>query len=307
MEWSEARKHMKIEDLYKQCYLIRQFELSIEREFEKGTMRGTTHGCIGQEIVPVCLMDKIDKEQDYVTGTHRCHGQVLAYTCDLYKLACEMMGKEDGFVDGNGGSQHIKTGKYITNGITGGMVGIGVGMAMGLKKTNSQGIVVSFLGDGGFNEGYVLEAMNLSQIYSLPILFICENNQYAMSTFSATLTAGNIMKRVQSFGMQYLFGTTTDYQKIYPLISEGYEMVKKQRIPVFIELVTDRLCGHSKSDPMDYMTEEEKSRNRENDYLLSMRKQIGEETAIQIEKQIMIKIEDVFKEVRNCPTQTEIS
>ncbi len=298
---------MKIEELYRQCFLIRQFELKIENEFEAGNMRGTTHGCIGQEIVPVCVMNKICKEQDYITGTHRCHGQVLAYTGDPYGLACEMMGKRDGFVGGNGGSQHIKVDGYLTNGITGGMVPIGVGLAMAMKKTRDPGIVVSFLGDGGVNEGYVLEAINLSKIYSLPILFICENNLYAMSTFSSNFTAGSIMERIQSFGIKYFPGNTSEYGNLYPLISKGYDLVKQDRIPVFIEVTVNRLCGHSKSDNMEYMTKEEKARNQKNDYLISMRKLLGEEKAVQIEREVNKQIKDTFQMVESCPKQTCIN
>ena len=82
-------------ELYEKCYRIRRFERQVEKEFENGTMRGTTHGCIGQEIIPVLVMDKINKDIDYVVGTHRCHGQVLAYTNNSYKLVCEMMGKKE--------------------------------------------------------------------------------------------------------------------------------------------------------------------------------------------------------------------
>lgn len=138
----------KIKQRYKISYMIRQFEKKVEEEFEKGTMRGTTHGCIGQEIIPTIVMEFLDKEIDYVVGTHRCHGQVLAYTHDPYRLICEMMGKADGFIQGMGGSQHIKVGKYVTNGITGGMVTVGCGIALGLKKDNSAGIVVAFMGVG---------------------------------------------------------------------------------------------------------------------------------------------------------------
>ena len=120
--------------IYRECYRIRCFEKKVEQGFSKGLMRGTTHGCIGQEVIPVIAMREINREIDRAVGTHRCHGQVLAYEPDTYRLACEMMGKRDGFVKGMGGSQHIKTGGYLTNGVTGGMAVIGCGMAMAMQK-----------------------------------------------------------------------------------------------------------------------------------------------------------------------------
>lgn len=287
-------------ELYEKCYRIRRFERQVEKEFENGTMRGTTHGCIGQEIIPVLVMDKINKDIDYVVGTHRCHGQVLAYTNNSYKLVCEMMGKKDGYVGGIGGSQHIKTGHFLTNGITGGMAVIGMGIAMGIKKTNSEGVVVSFLGDGGFNEGYVQEALNLASLYKVPILFICENNHYAMSTPTERYSSGTVEQRVSALNIKYLNASTTEIDNLQKLIDEAYNFTLCERQPCFLNVETARLCGHSKSDKMEYMSEEEKEYNILQDPIVQLEKKLTQEERNQIQKKIDKEIIDAFERAKQC-------
>lgn len=286
--------------VYRKCFLIRCLEEMVEVEFEKGGMRGTTHGCMGQEIIPVLLMELIDREHDYITGTHRSHGQVLSYTNDPYGLISEMMGKKDGFNMGMGGSQHIKTGHYITNGVTGGMACVAVGMALSIKKRGQKGIVAAFLGDGGFNEGYVQECLNLSQVMKVPVLFICENNQYAMSTRTADYSAGAMLDRVSALGMA---AAVTDYRDLTCLedsVNKAYDFVKTERSPYFLEISAFRLCGHSKSDPRDYMTDREKQEYEALDPVQRIRKELPAGTAEEIEEETQRYLEHVFAKARMC-------
>lgn len=286
---------MKIDEIYEECYRIRTFEKKVEQEFEKGKMRGTTHGCIGQEIIPVLVMQNIDRNVDYITGTHRCHGQVLAYTKDTYRLACEMMGKADGFNHGMGGSQHIKTGHYITNGITGGMAAIGAGMAFSLKKRASKGIVISFLGDGGFQEGYVQETLNLAKTYEAPILYVMENNRYAMSTRTADYTAGSMKQKIEAFDMAYASADAGDIDALETAVKDAYRYVKEERKPLFLEIFTFRLCGHSKSDAREYMSEEEKQQDIKKDPLKRLRERLEETAAWELEQKVLRELEEVFE------------
>ena len=287
--------------VYKDCYLIRAFERKVEKEFELGKMRGTTHGCIGQEIIPVLVMNKIDREKDYITGTHRCHGQVLAYTRDPYKLACEMMGKADGFNCGMGGSQHIKTENYITNGITGGMAAVGAGMALSLKKRNTDGIVISFLGDGGFQEGYVGETMNMASAMNVPILYILENNHYAISTLTEKYAAGSPRSRAEALNIKYFYGDVRNVDELDAVISEGMECVRTRKTPALIEIDTFRLCGHSKSDERAYMSEEEKTKNVADDPLTALRERVKEDIhPTECEEEISELIEDAFLRASRC-------
>lgn len=287
-------------ELYKDCYRIRYFEQIVEDGFSKGIMRGTTHGCTGQEIIPVLLMNLIDFENDYIVGTHRCHGQVLAYTKDPYKLFCEMMGRKDGFVEGMGGSQHIKIGKYITNGITGGMTVIGTGIAMSLKKQNRKGIVISFMGDGGFNEGYVQETMNLASYFEVPILFVCENNHYAMSTPTEKYSAGTFKDRVKALNINYIETTTHDIEELASDLETGFYYVKNNKKPCFINISTARLCGHSKSDKMEYMSDSEKENNIKFDPLKQMMVQMSKNEINEINRMIGDEVQDAFNRAKYC-------
>lgn len=286
-----------MEKQYRQCYMIRAFEKRVEKEFEKGLMRGTTHGCVGQEVIPVLAMNYVEKETDIVTGTHRCHGQVLAYTNDPFRLACEMMGKSDGFNQGVGGSQHIKYEGYITNGVTGGMAAVGVGIAFSLKTKN--GIVLSFLGDGGFQEGYVQETLNMAQTYQVPILYILENNRYAMSTCTQDCTSGTAESRVKAIEMEYELADARDLDDLNEKLKRAFEFVRQKKMPFFLEVATFRLCGHSKSDDLSYMTEEERDQNLKDDPLCDLRKKLGREKAAAIEVAVDRQINDIFEEV-NC-------
>lgn len=278
--------------VYEQCHMIRTFEKKVEKEFEKGRMRGTTHGCIGQEIIPVLAMEYVEKDQDIITGTHRCHGQVLAYTKDPFRLLCEMMGKGAGFNCGMGGSQHIKYGNYITNGVTGGMAAIGAGIAFSMKR--KKGIVVSFMGDGGFQEGYVQETLNMARTYEVPILYIMENNKYAMSTCTENVSSGTVQSRVEAHGMQYACSDSGSFVDLDEKMKRAFCFVRTEKKPFFLEIKTFRLCGHSKSDEREYMTEAEKQKNIEEDPLLKLRKRIPEKEALRIEKMTSSFINDTF-------------
>lgn len=288
-------------ECFKKCYTIRAFEKKIEEEFGKGKMRGTTHGCVGQELIPVIVMNYINQEIDYIVGTHRCHGQVLAYDMDPYRLFCEMMGRRDGFVNGMGGSQHIKNGKYLTNGITGGMAVIGNGIAMSIKRNQKKGIVVSFLGDGGFNEGYVQETFNLASHYESPILFVCENNHYAMSTPTETFSAGTFKRRIQALDIKYYKAYSEDPEQLDERIGLGIAFVRKEQKPAFIEVSTARLCGHSKSDKMEYMTGAEKHHNAEKDPLLYISGKLTADELEKLKSRIDERIEDAYSRAEKCP------
>lgn len=266
--------------IYKDCFMIRAFEKTVEKKFELGKMRGTTHGCVGQEIIPVIVMEHINRETDHITGTHRCHGQVLAYTHDPYRLACEMMGRADGFNCGMGGSQHIKTENYITNGVTGGMAAVGAGMALSLKKRSTDGIVVSFLGDGGFQEGYVSETLSIASAFSAPIVYVLENNHYAMSTPTADYSAGTFESRVTALDIAFYHTSCGDIDSIESTVSSAIEYARKNRKPAFICVDTFRLCGHSKSDDMAYMTEDEKQENISSDPMTALEKKINDDAVI---------------------------
>ncbi|HPE70298.1 MAG TPA: thiamine pyrophosphate-dependent dehydrogenase E1 component subunit alpha [Thermotogota bacterium] len=246
----------KVERLYEKMLLIRNTEREIEALFAQGFLRGTTHGYIGEEAIAVGVLAHVDIQRDIVTGTHRSHGHYLAMTEDPFSLFSELMGLPTGVTVGRGGSQHLSFHNFITNGLTGGMVPIGVGMALAEKLSKSGNAVVSFLGDGAMNEGYVMEAFNLAAVFRVPILFVLENNGYAMSSASRRMSAGSFSSRVDGFGLTY---TQVDSQDVVKISRVAEELLEKVRAgePQFLEVKTYRFCGHSKSDPREYVSQEE--------------------------------------------------
>ena len=289
----------KVFELYKKMFLIREFETLLEEYFSKGMLRGTTHSCIGQEAVAVSVLDYVDIETDYVTSTHRGHGHFLAITGDVFGLASEVMGKQAGVVYGLGGSQHLQYKNFYTNGITGGMIPIGVGIALAKKLKNEEGIVISFLGDGAMNEGYVMEALNMAKVYEVPIIFVLENNCYAMSSITKELTGSLFEDRVKGFGLKYVYEEAVDVMKLWQDFGGIYQEVKNNRMPVFVECRTYRFCGHSKSDKREYVLEDEENFWKQHDPLLLLRSRVvdkvGEEKIVGMELRVKEEITSAFK------------
>lgn len=280
---------------YEKMYLIRQTEHMIEKYFEMGQLRGTTHGYIGQEAIAVGVLENIDIKRDFVTSGHRCHGHYLAITEDVFSIAAELMGKEKGIVQGKGASQHIQFDNFYTNGITGGMIPIAVGLGLAEKLKGTDNVVISFLGDGAMNEGYVMEALNLSRVYQTPNIFILENNQYAMSTETSALTGTSFENRVKGFGLRFKKYKVLDIKRLYKEFKEIYNAVKDEKMPYFIEYETFRFCGHSKSDKKEYFNRETEKFWKEKDPLKTIEKDIEPKLAGEIRKKVDKKIEEAFK------------
>lgn len=286
---------MKIDELEKYYYtslLIRKFEEEVENLFSQGKLVGTTHGCIGQEIIAAILLDFIDIKKDSVTGTHRSHGHYLALFKDPESLFCELMGKENGVVKGKGGSQHLYRDNFYTNGITGGMVPVATGIAMVEKLKKSDNIVLSFFGDGAMNEGYVFEAFNFSLINNLPILYILENNQYAMSTYYKKVSAGNFTERLKSLSMKTYEANSIDIEQVLVVSVKAVKYVRENKKPAFINFKTYRFCGHSRSDKCEYRTREEENYWKDNDPIVQMEK-ISSKVKI---KKIKQEIKDIIEQ-----------
>lgn len=279
------------DQLYYKMLLIRNTEKKIEDLFSSGELRGTTHGCIGQEAVPVALSELIDVEHDYLCGGHRAHGLAIAITMKPGLLIHEIMGRESGMACGVGGSQHLIYKNFLTNGITGGMVPVAAGLAYSIKLQQRNAISVVVFGDGAMNEGYVMESFNLAGIFQLPILFVLENNGFAMSTSVSSVTSAQFKSRVEGFGLKYESIEATNYDKLYFLISECTDYVRNQRKPAFIEVFTHRFSGHSKNDKREYIPAERDLFWSENDCLKNLEKELSEEQIIRITNEVNQLIE----------------
>ena len=176
---------------YRKMLLIRRTEELILRFFSEGKVRGTTHTYVGQEANAVGIIGQLDPQRDFVVSNHRCHGHYLAFGGPLDGLLAEIMGSRLGICGGRGGSQHLKFGHFFSNGVLGGGTPIGCGIALGEKLSKSTGIVVVCLGDGTLGEGVLYESLNMASLWSLPVLFLVENNRYAQTTPIALAVSGS--------------------------------------------------------------------------------------------------------------------
>ena len=285
----------KKEVLYRMM-LIREMEHKIESLFSQGLLRGTTHCCIGQEAVPAAMSYLIDINRDYLCSGHRAHGLSMMMTMKPETLLGEIMGKTFGMAKGLGGSQHVYYKNYFTNGITGGMATIATGIAFALKQEKTNAISVVDFGDGAMNEGYVLEAFNLAAEMKLPVLYILENNGYAMSTPVETANPFVVFEdRVKGFALPYTRVEASDFDNLYSVLETAVKKVRETREPQFVEVLTHRFCGHSKSDKRAYIPKERDDYWHDHDCIKSVAKQLSEAEVKEVEENVAAEIERVYQ------------
>jgi acetoin:2,6-dichlorophenolindophenol oxidoreductase subunit alpha len=244
----------------KRMWLIRRFEEMAEESYVRGLTHGTMHLAVGQEAsaVGIC-MDLTDK--DYMTSTHRGHGHCIAKGAEVKFMFAEFFGKEEGYCRGRGGSMHIAdvaTGNLGANGIVGGGLPLATGAALAIKQRKGKDVAVCFFGDGANNEGAFHESVNIAAVWKLPVVFVCENNQYGMSVSTARSTAvKDIATRAIAYNMP---GVIVDGNKIADVNEAMAEAVARAQAgegPSLIECKTYRTKGHSRSDRNRYRTKEE--------------------------------------------------
>ena len=247
-------------ELHRMMMLIRLFEEALEEMFSRGLLHGTMHLSIGQEATAAGACLALDKK-DLITSTHRGHGHCLGKGADPYKMFAELLGREDGYCRGRGGSMHIadlSNGNLGANGIVAGSLTISVGAALSFQLQKKENIVLCFFGDGAVNEGSFHEALNLASLWNLPVLFLCENNQYGMSMASEKAVAGeSIASRGKSYGIESIQIDGNDVEAVYESVATSKDEILNNKRPKFIEAVTYRYRGHSKSDRNLYRTSEE--------------------------------------------------
>lgn len=246
-------------EMYRRMALCRAFEETAAGLFEKGKVHGTAHFSIGEEASVVGVSSALEKE-DMITQTHRGHGQAISRGMDVKKMMAELLGKETGFCKGRGGSMHIaglSSGSLGANGIVGGGIPIAVGAALSQKYFKKPNITVCFFGDGASNEGSFHESLNLASVWRLPVLFVCINNFYGMSThISRSMRIGDISLRAASYGMRGLSLDGNDVLAVYEETLKARAFVLKNG-PMLMVLNTYRWLGHSKSDRQLYRTVDE--------------------------------------------------
>lgn len=242
---------------YKTMVCIRDFENIIDDKNSAGKLYGTTHLYNGQEAIATAICDLLTPS-DLILSTHRNHGHAIAKGTSTYAMFAEIFGKQTGTNGGHGGSMHISdmsVGNVGGNGIVGGNYPVALGLAQALKMDKSEHIVVCFSGDGATNEGTFHESLNLASIWQLPIIFVVENNQYAMSSDASVMIAGSIAERAKNYDMTAYRVDGQDVFAVYDIFNQARQAVENG--PVLLEAVTYRFKGHSRSDIEQYRTPEE--------------------------------------------------
>ena len=247
-------------DLLRQMLLSRHFDEKVNDLYAEGKVHGTAHFYVGQESVAVGAIAAL-KEGDVITSTHRGHGHAIAFGLDVDRMAAELLGQATGYCHGKGGSMHIAdvtVGMLGANGIVGGSMGIVCGAAWAFKRRGQDNAAICFFGEGAANEGIFHEALNIAAIWKLPVVFLCENNQYGMSMSVERATAiENISDRAAAYGMPGVTVAGTELDEVYKATLEALERARAGEGPTLLEAITYRYLGHSKSDANLYRTREE--------------------------------------------------
>ncbi|MFO1033892.1 MAG: thiamine pyrophosphate-dependent dehydrogenase E1 component subunit alpha [Hyphomicrobiales bacterium] len=250
----------QLKEALRRMYLIRRFEEMAEDSYVRGLTHGTMHLSIGQEAsaVGIC-MDLTDK--DYITSTHRGHGHCIGKGADVKFMFAEFFGKEEGYCRGRGGSMHIAdvaTGNLGANGIVGGGLPLATGAALAIKQRKGNDVAVCFFGDGANNEGAFHESLNIAAVWKLPVVYVCENNQYGMSVSTARSTAvKDIATRAIAYNMPGVTVDGNDIAAVNEAMDAAMERAKRGEGPSLIELKTYRTRGHSRSDRNRYRSKDE--------------------------------------------------
>ena len=231
--------------LYERMYFIRRFEETLLDLFSQGKLMGTTHTYIGQEANGVGVIDHLDPDRDVVFSNHRCHGHYLAFTDDAFGLLSEVMGRATGVCGGKGGSQHLCRGNFYSNGVLGSIVPVATGIALAEKAKGTGAVSTVFLGDGTLGEGVTYESLNIASLWTLPVLFVVENNHYAQSTPVELELAGSIPARAEAFGVEVKALDTTDVAEVHEAAGRAVARIRETGAPFLHVLDTYRFSPHS--------------------------------------------------------------
>jgi pyruvate dehydrogenase E1 component alpha subunit len=247
-------------DMLSTMHKIRFFEETVDDLFARGLVHGTMHLSIGQEASAVGSIFAL-RPEDYILSTHRGHGHCIAKGADINLMMAEFQGKETGYCRGRGGSMHIADmqGRNLgANGVVGGGIPLAVGVGLSLQMQATGEVILCFFGDGAANQGAFHEALNMAAIWGLPVVYICENNQYGMSmSTQRAFNIDRVSQRADSYGMAGVTVDGNDVIAVYDAASEAVERARSGGGPTLVECVTYRWKGHSKSDQELYRTKEE--------------------------------------------------
>ncbi|WP_174614613.1 thiamine pyrophosphate-dependent dehydrogenase E1 component subunit alpha [Virgibacillus ihumii] len=300
--------------IYQKMNEIRSFEDEVHRTFGKGEIPGFVHLYAGEEAIATGVMVQLD-DDDYITSTHRGHGHAVAKGCDVNRMMAEIMGKKDGLGRGKGGSMHVadvEKGMLGANGIVGGGFGLANGAGLSIRNLGKENVAVCFFGDGASNEGTFHEGLNLASILDLPVIFVCENNQYGEGTAHKYASASEtIAERASAYNMPGELVDGADVEAVYGTVQKAIKRAKKGEGPTLIECNTYRHYGHFEGDEQKYKSPEDLNADR--DPITEFRekaidnKWLTNKEADKIEKEAKQKIADAVEFAENSPLPDEKS
>ena len=300
----------KLIEMYRKMLEIRHFEEKVYELYGQNLVPGTIHLYAGQEAVAVGVCANLRRE-DYIVSTHRGHGHCIAKGADLKRVMAEILGKKTGYCKGKGGSMHIadfSVGILGATGVVGAGIPIAAGAGLSIKLRGTDQVVACFFGDGASNQGTFHEGINMAAIWKLPVLFVCENNLYAMGTRqSRVMLIENIADRAVAYGIPGVTVDGNDVLAVYEAARRAVERAKKREGPTLIECKTYRHKGHSRFDPATYRPKEEVEFWLKKDPIPRFRGKLVEmgvltdAEAEQIEKEVLNEIEEAVKFALESP------
>lgn len=298
----------KLINLYELMVRIRFHEEAIKVLFTQGKIGGTTHLCIGQEAVAAGVIAQL-RLDDFISSTHRGHGHMLAKGGELKPMLAEILGRVDGYCKGKGGSMHIasiKLGNLGANGIVSAGLPIAVGSGLSAKMRGTDQITVVSFGDGAANEGNTHESMNMASAWKLPVLFLFENNKYAVSTHTSKSMGGSMEKRAAGYDLPFIKADGMDLEAVYMAAKEAIAHVRSGKGPYVMQCDTYRYEGHYYGDPMIYRSKDEVDGWREKDPIMRV-EDIMVERGILTKEEYQKKRVDIQAEVDEAVAFAEAS
>ena len=293
---------------YRLMLRIRFHEEAIKTLFTQGKIGGTTHLYIGQEAIAAGLVAQLRKD-DFISSTHRGHGHMLAKGGELKPMLAEILGRADGYCKGKGGSMHIASitlGNLGANGIVSGGLPIAVGSGISAKMRGTDQITVVSFGDGAANEGNTHESMNLASLWKLPVLFLFENNRYAVSTETSRSMAGNMEKRAAGYDLPFARVDGNDLEAVHFAAQDAIAYVRSGKGPFVMQGDTYRIEGHYYGDAMVYRSTEEVDGWRKKDPILRVEKLLAERGIMSEAKYQQVRAE-IQQEVNEAVAFAEAS
>ncbi len=300
----------KLNWMFRTMVRIRRFEERVVREFADGNIPGSVHVYIGEEAVATGAIAHLKKE-DYIMSTHRGHGHLIAKGGEPNKMMAEMFAKKTGYCLGKGGSMHIASldiGILGAAGIVGSGIPIATGAGLSAKMRGTDQVTICFFGDGASNTGRFHEGINLASVWSLPVVFICENNLWAVSVPTTTsLNVANVADRAAGYGIPGVVVDGMDVLAVYEAAGEAVARARNGQGPTLIEAKTYRYRGHFEGDSGTYRPQEEIDRWMKKDPIAQYRKKLLEmkvltkKQAEDIDKEAIAEMEEAIKFALESP------